>query len=105
MSRDAAASAAVFEWQDGARRLAAVSGPARNACFQVVDAVHRELRRRLGRTYTVGDLAVAHREAGEWFLPLAVGVAPRHPQAHDPAISLDGAFALYMRGASDAGLW
>jgi len=47
----------------------------------------------------------AHRDAADWFLPLAAEVAPRHPEAHDPAIALDGAFALYMRGATDAGLW
>ena len=105
MSVDAAAAAAVFEWQDGARRLAAVAGPARAACYAVVDAVHAELKRRLGRTFTVSELAAAHREAADWFLPLAMDIAPRHGDAHDPAIALDGAFALYMRRATDAGLW
>ncbi len=105
MGGDPAAQSAVFEWQDGAKRLAAVRGPARSACFAVVDAVHTELKRRLGRTFTVADLAGAHREAADWFLPLAMEVAPRHGEAHDPSISLDGAFALYMRRAIDAGLW
>jgi ribosomal protein L13E len=105
MRVDAATAAAVFEWQDGARRLAAVAGPARAACYTVVDAVHAELRRRLGRTFTVAELAAAHREASDWFLPVAIAVAPRHSVAHDPAVTLDGAFALYMPRARDAGLW
>ena len=105
MSLDAASASAVFEWQDGARRLQATSGTMRMWCFAVVDAVHAELKRRLGRTFTVADLAAAHRDAADWFLPLAAEVAPRYPEAHDPAIALDGAFALYMRGATDAGLW
>lgn len=102
---DAAAASAVFEWQDGSRRLAATSGRARLACDAVVDAVHAELKRRLGRSFSMSELAAAHRAAADWFLPLAFEVAPREPQAHDPAIALDGAFALYMRNASDAGLW
>jgi hypothetical protein len=105
MSTDAAAAAAVFEWQDGARRLAATTGATRGWCFAVVDAVHAELQRRLGRSFTVSDLAAVYREAGDWFLPLATQVAPRHPEAHDPSVSLDGAFAMYMRRAVDAGLW
>lgn len=105
MSVDPAIASAVFEWQDGARRLQATTGPARTWCFAVVDAVHAELKRRLGRTFTIADLAAQHREAAEWFLPLAAEVAPRHPEAHDPAITLDGAFAMYMRRATDAGLW
>lgn len=105
MSADAAAAAAVFEWQDGARRLAATTGATRTWCFAVVDAVHAELQRRLGRSFTVADLAAAHRDASEWFLPLATRVAPRRVEAHDPSVALDGAFAMYMRRAIDAGLW
>lgn len=105
MSRDAATEAAIFEWQDGSRRLQATSGATRTACLAVVDAVHRELKRRLGRTFTMTDLASAHRDASTWFLPLATSVAPRATEAHDAAIALDGAFAAYMRHAIDAGLW
>ena len=105
MSMDPAAAAAVFEWQDGARRLAATSGVTRLACLSVVDAVHGELKKRLGRPFTVSDLAAAHRDAASWFLPLATSVAPRHPVAHDAAITLDGAFGVYMRHAIDVGLW
>ncbi len=105
MSVDSAVAAAVFEWQDGARRLAATTGVERMACLAVVDAVHAELKRRLGRPFTVSDLAAAHRDAVSWFLPVATSVAPRHPVAHDAAIALDGAFASYMRHAIDAGLW
>ena len=105
MSLDAATAAAVFEWQDGARRLGETAGTARVACLAVVGAIHGELNKRLGRTFTVADLAAAHRDAATWFLPVATAVAPRHLVAHDAAITLDGAFATYMRRAIDAGLW
>lgn len=105
MSVDAAVAAAVFEWQDGVRRLAGVSGPARAACDAVVHAVHAELGRRVGQSFTVPELAAAYHDAADWFLPLAVRVAPRHVQAHDAAVTLDAAFAAYSRRATDAGLW
>jgi hypothetical protein len=40
-----------------------------------------------------------------WFLPIAVEVAPRFPEAHDGAVTLDAAFARFMRRAMDASLW
>lgn len=105
MNADAAAATAVFDWQDGTRRLGDVTGPARMACYTVIDAVRSELTRRVGRTFTVAELAGAYRDAGDWFLPLAQDAAPRHGEARDPSITLDAAFALHMRGATDAGLW
>jgi hypothetical protein len=39
-----------------------------------------------------------------WYLDLAARVAPREPDAWEPAAALDGAFATYSRQASDARL-
>jgi len=103
MSADAAAAAAVFEWQDGARRLAATTGPTRVWCLAVVDAVHAELHRRLGRSFTVADLAAAHRDAGAWFLPLATAVAPRPVEAHDLPVQVPGRQTVPREGGEPRG--
>lgn len=99
---DAEVGSAVFSWEEGVRRLEATRGPVRRAAFDIVGAVHDELRRLLGASFSLSDLARAYERASDWYLPLARRVAPRHPDAWDPAVALDGAFGLYMRRASDA---
>lgn len=102
---DAQAHAAVFEWQEGSKRMSLIPSGRRAACEAVVDAVQIELRRRLGTSFTVGELAREYADAHMWFLPIAVEVAPRFPEAHDGAVTLDAAFARFMRRAMDASLW
>ena len=100
----ARAYAAVFDWQEGPRRLAALSPDRQAACLRVVDAIQVELRRRLGRDFTVDELAEVYTGAGDWALPIAVDVAPRVPEAHDGAITTDAAFARFVRNAKDVAL-
>jgi len=69
----------------------------------VIGAVTDELRRRVGRTFTLADLARAYDGAQSWYLDLAARTAPREPAAWD-AVALDAAFAAYSRQASDARL-
>lgn len=92
---------AAFSWEDGLRRLDtdAALAPARHG---IVEAVHDELRRRVGHDFSRDDLAREYTQAGEWYLDLASRVAPRLPAAWEPAITLDAAFALYGRRARDA---
>lgn len=105
MSRDAAVAAARFSWDDGAARLAAPAPPAlARARRRIVTAVHDELRRRVGATFTTHELVGAYEAAPSWYLDLAARTAPKEPDAWDPAVTLDGAFASYARGATDAGL-
>lgn len=101
----AQAQAAMFEWQEGLRRLETVPPAARAWCERVIDAVQRELRRRLGGPFTVSELAHEYADAQSWFLPIALDVAPRTREAHDAAITMDAAFGRQMRRAIDAGLW
>jgi len=101
----AQAQAAVFEWQEGSKRMSLVPAGRRAACEAVVDAVQVELRRRLGASFTVAELAREYADAHMWFLPIAVQVAPRFPDAHDGAVTLDAGFARFMRRAMDASLW
>lgn len=96
-------ASARFSWDEG---LAHIGRPAPPAVVssrrRIVEAVHDELRRRLGMTFTLVELARVYEGAPGWYLDLASRVAPKVPDAWDPAVALDAAFALYSRGASDA---
>ena len=92
---------AEFAWYDGLERLRE-DGPLNGPRSRLVEAVHDELRRRVGLTFTRADLAVAYATAGDWFLEIAQRAAPKHPELWDTSSVLDGAFALYARGARDA---
>lgn len=100
---EAAVAAARFAWEEGLRRIDEPVAPAvALARGRIADAVHDELRRRVGLTFRLADLAGVYEGASAWYLDLAARVAPRVPDAWDPAVVLDGAFGLYMRQASDA---
>lgn len=101
----AQSQAAVFEWQEGLRRLGGVPVAARASCEAVVAALHSELRRRLGATFTVAELAEVYTGSHDWFLGIALRIAPRGGPAHDAAVTLDGAFARFARHAQDGSLW
>ncbi len=95
-----AVAAARFQWDEGLRRLSEATLDAQRR--GVIDAVRVELRRRLGQTFTMGELADVYGGSGGWYLDLAARTAPKHPESWDPAVALDAAFALHARGASDA---
>jgi len=104
-SRDPAVAAARFSWDEGLARLSQPAPPAVvRARGRIMSAVNDELRRRVGLTFTLADLARAYDAAASWYLDLAARVAPREPDAWDPAVALDAAFAGYSRQASDARL-
>jgi hypothetical protein len=97
---DPAVVSAMADWEDGVRRLRE-PGPLRGPREVVAGAVQDELRRRVGVTFTLADLARAYASASDWYLDLARRVAPLAPGAWDPAVALDGAFGDYARHASD----
>jgi hypothetical protein len=100
---DPAVVAARFSWEQGLERLAEPAPPAVvRARRRIVSAVHDELRRRVGVTFGLGDLAREYEAASSWYLDLAARVAPREPAAWEPAVALDAAFGTYMRQATDA---
>ena len=92
---------AIHQWRDGERRLAAAPGEQRPALERVTDAIHRELRRRLGGAFTTEELADLYDAGTGWTLDLAASVAPGAPWAWDQRIVADAAFALYVREATD----
>jgi alcohol dehydrogenase class IV len=91
------------EWQEGHRRLQAAAGDrARYAqMLEEVDIVLQELRRRVGQTFTLDELAAAYGDADRW---AQEALAERDPYPGWPtrlATVQDAAFHLYSRGALD----
>lgn len=102
---DARVAAARFAWEDGLASLAQPVPPAvGRARRRIIDAVHDELRRRVGATFTTRELVGVYEGAQGWYLELAARVSPRDPDAWEPSATLDGAFGMYARQATDARL-
>lgn len=91
------------EWEDGHRRLlAAAPDRARyGRLVAQVDALTDELRRRLGQTFTLEQLAEAYRAAERWSREAVTERAPEEARPGDLALVEDAAFCLYARGATD----
>jgi hypothetical protein len=93
------------QWEDGRRRLADEGeGTARSRhLLLLVEAVVAELRRRVGHTFTLADLAQAYEGSEDWVREVVVRATPPKSRAglRDAALVQDAAFADYARGASD----
>jgi hypothetical protein len=99
----------MFQWEEGYRRLeAARSDPqAYRALGRIVVTVEDELRKRLGSSFSIAELAAVYREDIDWDLELAMHKAPQETASWDSSTIVDAAFYLYMREASDfaGGSW
>jgi hypothetical protein len=97
--------AARHQWEEGKRRLAREGeDTARSRHLDLlVDAVVDELRRRLGQTFTLGELADAYAGADDWVRDVVVTSMPPRSRAsvRDAAVIQDAAFARYAQGAID----
>lgn len=94
-----------YQWQEGLRRLEAEGGEtarARHLDF-LVESVMDELRRRVGHTFTLAELADAYNGAEDWARDAVAGaIRPKfRAGVRDAAVIQDAAFARYARGASD----
>jgi hypothetical protein len=96
-------SAARREWADGARRFAeAARDPGRaDALHAQREAVLEELRRRLGPTFTLTELAVAYDGAERWLREVIEERAPSREWARTVSLAGDAAFHAYSRQAQD----
>ena len=81
---------ALFQWEEGERRLREADAPRRAPLERAAGLVLDELRRRLGSEFSVQELSDLYASEPE----LAAGV---------PAWVVDAAFARYAREASDYG--
>jgi hypothetical protein len=91
------------DWEDAYRRLEEASrDPARADGLRVqLRAVTEELRKRVGSTFTVGELAAEYRRAEGWTRD-AVAADQLGPQWLSTLAIVEGAaFKLYARGAVD----
>jgi hypothetical protein len=89
---------ALFQWREGERRLAeARPERERTRIESAVDAVVDELRRRLGSSFMVEELADLYAGGTDWAAELA---ARRSAGIETPHV-VDAAFARYAREASN----
>jgi hypothetical protein len=89
---------ALFQWEDGERRIRAVDNPeSRRHLDDAARAVFEELRRRLGGAFTLGELAALYGAGVDW----AHDIAERSSAGTDSAWVVDAAFARYARFAAD----
>lgn len=92
---------ALYQWQQGERRLLAAPPEHTRMLERVVEALVSELRRRLGGRFTAQELVDLYETGTSWCLQAAMKVAPEDPWAWDAAVVVDAAFARYLRQAAD----
>jgi len=92
---------ALYQWQQGERRLRAAPPERRGRQERVTDALVAELRRRLGGRFSAEELAQLYERGTAWCLQVAMKVAPEDPSAWEAGVVVDAAFARYLREATD----
>jgi len=91
------------EWDEGYRRLESQrDDPSRyRRLVQQVELVLDELRRRVGQTFTLAELAAAYPDAERWARAAVEERAPEPGWPRDLSLVLAAAFHAYQRGAVD----
>jgi hypothetical protein len=88
---------AMFQWEEGERRVTEAPGVERRQLEDAATEVTGELRRRLGGSYSVGELAELYSSGTDW----AEQIAHRAGAGTDSAWVVDACFFRYASGASD----
>jgi hypothetical protein len=90
------------QWVDGNRRVESARGDGQRyrRLLGEVDAVVRELRRRVGQTFTLVELAAVYAGADRWARE-AIEADEEERTSLEPSTVADAAFHVYSRGASD----
>ena len=88
---------AFFQWEEGQRRLRDAPGPDRASLERVTASIVEELRRRLGSSFSLAELAALYGAGTDWASDVAVNAGV----ATDAAAVVDAAFARYSREALD----
>ncbi len=92
---------AIYQWQQGERRLARAPLEQGPLLERVIDALVAELRRRLGGRFATQELVELYEAGTGWCLQVAMKIAPEAPWAWEAQIVADSAFARYLREAAD----
>jgi hypothetical protein len=86
-----------FQWEDGERRLRQADEQTRSDLERATWAVLDELRRRLGSTFTVQELATLYASGTDW----ADDIAHGKRAGSDSGAVVDAAFNRYAREAAN----
>ena len=89
------------EWAEGHRRLQAERAASRDAAADELNAVLAELRKRVGQTFTLAQLADAYATADAWSREAVEESAPTAGWPTRLATVTEAAFHVYSRGAVD----
>jgi hypothetical protein len=91
------------EWEEGHRRLEAarIDPPRYRQLLRQVEVVTDELRKKVGQTYSLAQLADAYRDAERWAREAVEERSPGPGWPRDLALVLAAAFYAYQRGAVD----
>jgi hypothetical protein len=103
MVTEAEVESARRDWAEGHRRLLeqARDPRERERLLAQVDAVGAELRRRVGGTFTLRELAGTYVGAEEWSRSVVAEQAPAPGWPRTLSLVEAAAFHLYARGAQD----
>jgi hypothetical protein len=88
---------ALYQWREGERRIANAPEIVQADLDEAAEVVIEELRRRLGSSFIVDELADLYGEDTDW----ALAVARREGAGSDAASVVDAAFGRYVREAKD----
>ena len=93
---------ALLQWEEGHRALESARSDARayRALGRAVVAVQDELRKRLGSTFSIAELAALYGDHLDWAEELAMARAGE-ARLSETSTVVDAAFYLYMREAAD----
>ena len=91
------------EWEQGHRRFEdSVRDPAlRSQLLEPLEVVTGELRKRVGQTFTLAELASVYARADDWVRAAVEERAERPGWARTVALVQDAAFHQNQRGAVD----
>jgi len=92
---------AIYQWQQGERRLRAAPPERGSLLERVTETLLAELRRRLGGRFSAEELVELYGRSTAWCLQVAMKVAPEDPWAWEAGVVVDAAFARYLREATD----
>ena len=91
------------QWLDGTRRVEGTRDDRRRYRDLIgnVELVVAQLRKRVGQTFTLAELARAYDGADEWVRALLDDADPEGPGPSEPGTVADAAFDVYAHGAAD----
>lgn len=91
------------QWRDGEERVLRFTADSKRRMLleRIIDSLSAELTRRIGQTFSMGELASMYDGAETWAQPIVHAGAPEDVWAWDMGVVLDAAFFRFERQALD----